>query len=87
MIDVIGWLGAFCFAVCSVPQAVQCFQQKHARGVSGLFLALWVIGEILSMFYVLLHEGFYGSAAWPLVANYSVNLFGISIIVWYKLKP
>lgn len=86
IVDAVGWIGAFCFAICSIPQAVQCYQQKNADGVSSLFLFLWVCGEVLSIAYVSLHEGMTAQSTWPLIFNYAINLMGISVIIWYKLK-
>lgn len=82
LIELIGWIGGFCFAFCGLPAAIQVFRQKHARGYSRAFIGLWLAGEILTMIYV------YGTKGWdgPLFLNYILNLVFICVIVYYMLK-
>ena len=56
-IEIIGWIAGISFAVCSLPQAIECYKQKHAHGISLLFILLWLIGEVLMQVYVILKHG------------------------------
>lgn len=80
MFEFFGWLSAIMFSACSFPQAYYCWQNKTAQGISGLFLFLWIGGELFGLVYGLS----LGSA--PLVCNYLLNLLGTSIILYYFLK-
>jgi uncharacterized protein with PQ loop repeat len=81
MLEIIGWVGAICFAICGLPQARLSFKQKHSLGVSGGFLALWFTGEVLTIIYVLPKKD------WPLLFNYSCNLVFLCVIIWYWFFP
>ena len=80
MISVIGWIGSVCFALCGVPQAVACYRQGHAKGISTIFLLLWASGEVLYIIAVFMEFGF---VAW-MMANYFTNLVSISVIIRYR---
>lgn len=82
MIDIIGIIGAFCFATCAIPQVLTTLRLRHAEGVSGLFLALWAVGEVAMIIYVV-NKSF----DWILLANYIFNLYCLIIIIYYKLYP
>lgn len=82
MTEIIGWVGALCFAFCAIPQLVTTLRLGHARGVSGLFLAMWLLGEVCMIYYVL-----NTSLNWVLLANYIMNSFCLLFIVYYKMFP
>ncbi len=79
----LGLLGTLCFILCGIPQAIKAVEDGHARGVSGLFLALWFFGSLVMLVYV--------RAEHPedrfLLANYIVNLAVSGVICRYKLFP
>lgn len=79
MIETLGWVSSICFAICGIPQALLSFQQKHSRGVSWIFLFLWIFGEILGTVYAI------AISAYPLVLNYVVSFICACVIVWYKI--
>ena len=83
LVDIVGWIGSLAFAICGAPQAYQCWKQKHADGISAAFLALWVIGEVCSLIFVVLtiHP-----LSYPLVMNYALNLFFTLVMVRFKLR-
>lgn len=82
MIEFIGWIGAGLLAVCSVPQAIQCYRQGHANGLSTMMIWLWGAGMAVTFVYVL------SKCDWPLVMNYGFSLVVVWLpIVWYKYKP
>lgn len=80
MMETIGWIGAMLFAICGLPQAIQCAKDGHARGLNWFFLLAWLGGEILTIIYV------WPKADMPLLANYMVNLVFLSVMLRYKIK-
>ena len=82
MIEAIGWVGAACFAVCALPQAIKSYKEKSSKGISLLFLFLWVVGEVLTLIYILKT-----SKQWPLIINYVFNLMCLVVIIYYYFKP
>lgn len=82
MFEIIGWIGAVAFAVSAIPQAWASFKQGHSEGVSPLFLALWLTGELCMILY---SQAILGS--WQLLFNYVFNLLCLLVIIWYKIKP
>ncbi len=80
--DFIGWVGSVAFAICGIPQAWECIRNKSARGISPLFIALWLLGEICYIISVLMK---FGWVSW-MMFNYLCNIVSISVIVYYLLK-
>lgn len=79
--EIIGWLGSLAFSICAIPQAYHCFKNKHANGVSWLFIILWLLGEILTLIYVI------PKGHLPLIVNYALNIVFIVVILYYKIMP
>lgn len=75
-----GWLGSICLAICGAPAAYKVYKDQHAKGLSGPSIALWFIGEVLTLVYVV------PQLNWPLIANYGANLIFVSVLVYYKIK-
>lgn len=80
-LEVVGWVGGILFAGCGVPQAWQCYRQKHADGLSWTFLLMWLVGEVLTTIYV------WPTQQWPLLFNYGVNLACLLVILRWRLWP
>lgn len=79
--QIAGWFGAWCFALCSLPQVWQCYKDQHADGMSIGTLILWSVGEVLTVIYL-----FGMNLATPqLLFNYVLNLFGLIFIWYFKL--
>ena len=76
----IGWFGAFLFAICGLPQAIQCWTDGHSRGLNWFFLLAWTGGEILTIIYV------WPTGDLPLLTNYFVNLGFLCVMLRYKVK-
>ena len=83
MLDIVGWLGAFFFAICGAPQAYTSFKNKNSDGISPMFITLWLLGEIFMLVYII----FQPEIKWPLIANYTGNLGIVIVIICYKLFP
>lgn len=80
MIEIIGWIGCFCFAFCALPQVILCIKTKKAD-FSIAFLFLWLLGEICYIISVLTQLGL---VYWLLI-NYVCNIFFVLIIIYYKV--
>lgn len=76
--EIIGWIGGILLAACAIPLAWESYRQKHSRGISNLFLALWLIGEILMFIYVLPKQDM------PLLFNYGLNIACLVVVIRYK---
>ncbi len=80
--DFIGWLGSVAFAICGLPQAWECFKKRSAKGISPIFVGLWLIGEVCYVISVLMKFGWVG---W-MMFNYLTNIFSIAVIIFYLIK-
>lgn len=69
IVELVGWLGAVFLAICSFPQTLKNIKEGSARNLSPYFIWLWLLGELLTLVYVLV-----GSFSWPLFFNYGLNL-------------
>ncbi len=65
-----------------MPAVWKAIREGHADGMSGLFLALWFIGEVAMFGHVVLTN-----ASWPLVLNYLANVGLVGVLVFYKVLP
>jgi len=81
MIEIVGWLGTFCFAVCGLPQLIKILRTKETGGVSVTFLFLWLIGEILTLWYA-----FVRAPKLPLLTNYVWNITVVFLILFFYAK-
>lgn len=80
--NLIGWVGTICLALCGVPQAVACWRQGHARGLNTAMLILWFVGEVC---YLVATVGEFGCVPW-LLTNYGMNLLCLATILFYKWR-
>lgn len=81
MIRAIGWIGTQLLAFCAVPAVIQVIYQGHAEGYSFWFIAMWLLGEILTLIYVYVKH----NKDLPLLLNYFLNIIFISIIIAYMI--
>lgn len=80
--EIFGWVGSLLLSVCSIPQAIQCYRQGHANGLSSHMIWLWGAGMFATFFYVL------ANADLPLTLNYGFNIIFVwSVIARYKFFP
>lgn len=68
MIQIMGYVGAVCLALCAIPQLVKVLITKNVSSLSVVNLVLWSIGCTLMSIYV-----FLTSKDIPLLANYILN--------------
>jgi uncharacterized protein with PQ loop repeat len=79
--DIIGWIGSILFAICGLPQAIQCVKDGHSRGLNWVFLICWLFGEIFTLAYVA-----YTTGDWVLLSNYLINLVFLATMLRYKIS-
>lgn len=79
--DIFGYIGSICLALCAIPQAWLSYKQGHSEGVSVYFLLLWTFGEIFTLVYVIYNLDI------PLILNYVANLLFLSVIWKYRFYP
>ena len=78
--ELLGWVGSIMLSICGLPQAYESYKNKNSDGINWGFILLWLIGEVLVVFYVLYKKEY------PLVFNCALNIVLASIIMYYKLK-
>jgi uncharacterized protein with PQ loop repeat len=77
--ETIGWIGSILFAICAIPQVLQCAKDGHARGLNSFFLGCWFFGELFTIVYI------FPKGDMPLLFNYILNLFFVVIMIRYKI--
>lgn len=75
MIDLVGYIGSICFAICGIPPAVEAIRKGYCEYPKS-FLWLWFIGEIATTIYVI------AIAKYILLINYIVNLLCLMVLLW-----
>lgn len=83
MIEIIGWIAGILFAFCGLPQALKSFRDGHSDGISYGLIYMWLGGELLMQYYVLIKHGL----DMPLLVNYWINSIFVVIILKYKHFP
>lgn len=86
LITVTGFIGAFCFAVCALPQIVKVVKTKSADDISWGFIALSVCGNVFSAVYIFATNLVTGVWQWPQYFNYSVALALMLILAALKWR-
>ena len=84
MHEFIGWVGAFLFAICAVPQAIKTFKTKKADDLSWLFLLFWLFGEILMFAYIIVDDVALNIRHYPLYINYVFNIIMVLYLTYAK---
>lgn len=82
--ETIGWIGNILFAICAIPQVIKTFQSKSTKDLSGLFLWLWLAGELLTLLYIFIGDLESNTLHLPLYFNYIVNIILASFLVYAK---
>ncbi len=80
----VGWVGNICLTLCGIPLAVRCLRtgstSPQLDGL-GLFLPLWIVGEYLTLAYVI------SIGDYPLLLNYSANVVALAVVMRYHFWP
>jgi uncharacterized protein with PQ loop repeat len=82
--NIFGWIGAFLFAICAVPQVIQTWKTKKANDLSLLFLMFWLGGEIFTMFYIVVDDMLLSITHFPLYINYIFNIIMVLYLLYAK---
>ena len=82
MIEILGYIGCVAFALCGLPQVIQCYRQGNADGISIYFLSLWTLGEVC---YLISTWATFGFVLW-LMLNYFMNICWLLIIFYYVVR-
>ena len=82
-VELLGWIGSFFFMICGIPQAWQSYKHGNSNGVNSAFLVFWLLGELFTLSYTILHL----NSDLPIISNLIVNIIFIVIIMKYKYFP
>jgi len=82
MTDTIGFLSAFCFIACGVPQAYKSIKTKSVDDLCAVMWTLALIGEVSGLVYIFAKE----IATLPLILNYGLNIPTALIILFLKWR-
>lgn len=77
--EIFGWIGSALFAICGLPQAIECWRTGHSRGLNWFFLLAWFGGEVFTIIYV------WPKMDIPLLANYFANMGFLGVMLYYKI--
>ena len=83
--EYIGWLGAFFFAICAIPQVVKTYETKQTGDLSFMFLLLWFLGEVFTFFYIIIDDMHIGITHFPLYTNYVFNIVLVIYLLYAKI--
>ena len=80
LFSIIGLIGAICFALSGLPQAIKSWKDGHSKGIAVGTVWLWLIGEAATLVYT--------NHKYPhdyiLLLNYLSNVILVGIIFRYK---
>jgi uncharacterized protein with PQ loop repeat len=82
--EYIGWIGSVFFAICALPQVIKTYKTKRVDDISALFLWLWFLGEVFTLWYIVYDDIITGTTHWPLIFNYLFNIFMLFYLIWAK---
>lgn len=80
MQEIIGLIGAICFAISSWPQAYLCVKTKSAKGITWGFILLWLSGAIFCTIYVIARDKY------VLLPNYVCGGLGMFVTLLIKIR-
>lgn len=84
--NILGFLSAVCFGLCTLPSILLAKKRKSTADVSLLFLLMSLIGNLSAASYILysnIQAGFY---QWPQYLNYSVATTLVLIMIGMKIR-
>lgn len=77
---IIGIIGAICFALSGLPQAIKSWRDGHSGGIATATVWLWLIGEGATLAYT--YHKYPGD--YILILNYLSNVILVGIVFKYK---
>lgn len=76
----IGWLSSVCLILCGIPLALDAYKSGQSN-INNIFFSLWLSGEVFGVIHTI------NIGDYPLVANYSINLLILLVVLYYKIFP
>lgn len=86
MINLIGMIGAFFFAICAIPQVWHVWKTNDTKSLSMAFVLMWVLGEAITWIYIILDNYRLGVIQYPLHINYAFNGICVGYLFYKKLR-
>lgn len=83
---IIGFIGAFCFASCTLPQILRVRERKSTADISLLFILLSLLGNLTSASYILYTNIQGGFWQIPQYFNYTIATTLVITLLVLKLK-
>ena len=83
MIEIFGYFGGICFALCCAPQAYKTYKTNDTKSLSSAFIVLSIMGNIFMFSYALLNGIIENHWMPSLFLNYVLN-FGFNAYLAYK---
>lgn len=83
---IIGFIGAFCFASCTLPQILRVRERKSTADISLLFILLSLLGNLTSASYILYTNIQGGFWQIPQYFNYTIATTLVITLLVMKLK-
>jgi uncharacterized protein with PQ loop repeat len=84
--EIIGWMGSILFAVCALPQALHTFKTQKVDDLNELFIWLWFLGEIFTLWYIIVDDIANHNYHIPLYFNYVFNLILLFYLIYAKYR-
>lgn len=81
--EIFGFIASICFIGCGIPQVFDCIKNGHGRGISALFIWVWLVGELSLLVYAALFLNF----NIPLLANATFCTLICLVILKYIYFP
>ena len=80
MTELAGWISTISLAICALPQVLHVWRTGKTEGLSTVFLACWLAGELFGLIYI---QGF-DTIPWPLLLNYAANTLAVGYLLYKK---
>lgn len=78
--SIIGIIGAICFALSGLPQAIKSYKDGHSKGIATATVWLWLVGEGATLLYTYYKY----PNDYILLLNYLSNVILVGIVFKYK---
>ena len=80
VIEIIGYIAAFCTTISFLPQAVRVIKTKHTKDLSLLMYSIFNVGIILWLIYGI------AIVAWPIIVANAITIVLTLTILYLKIK-
>ncbi len=89
--EIVGWMGSILFAICALPQVIHTFKTKKVDDLNEFFIWLWFLGEVFTLWYIIIDDITNQVYHVPLYFNYTFNLIMLFYLIYakysYNSKP